>query len=143
MWPVAVHLIIIRDNKILLLKRFNTGVFDGYWCMPTGKIEEGESPLQAIIREAKEEVGLDINPSLATIVTANVPNIFDSSSKYKDINFFFICNNFENEPINMEPDKHDQMQWFDIDKLPNPMVDAVKQGIKQYLQSVAYGDMGF
>ncbi len=46
-------------NKILLVKR-GTVVFKGYWALPGGKVDAGETPERAIVREAKEETGLDI-----------------------------------------------------------------------------------
>ena len=37
------------------------GHFNGLWEFPGGKIEEGESPLEAVVREVEEEVGIDIS----------------------------------------------------------------------------------
>jgi 8-oxo-dGTP pyrophosphatase MutT (NUDIX family) len=45
-----------KDGQVLYLKR-GPGSFADYWCFPGGKIEEGESPEEAALREAKEETG--------------------------------------------------------------------------------------
>ncbi|NQY54774.1 MAG: NUDIX domain-containing protein, partial [Campylobacteraceae bacterium] len=56
----ASYLILIRQNKILLLRRHNTGYQDGQYSTIAGHVEEGESFSQCIIREAKEEAGITL-----------------------------------------------------------------------------------
>ena len=53
-----VRAIIIKDNKILTIKR--TKPNETYWCCPGGQVESGESNESALIRECKEELGLDV-----------------------------------------------------------------------------------
>jgi 8-oxo-dGTP diphosphatase len=48
------------NNKILLVKRA-TVVFKGYWALPGGRVDAGETVEQAVVRELKEETGLDVN----------------------------------------------------------------------------------
>jgi len=47
------------NNKILLVKR-KTVVFKGYWALPGGRVDAGETVEQAVVREVKEETGLDV-----------------------------------------------------------------------------------
>src|SRR3990167_8874415 len=51
-------IIIINDDKILLLYRFKNG--KEYYVFPGGGVEDGESTIRAAVREAKEETGLDV-----------------------------------------------------------------------------------
>jgi 8-oxo-dGTP pyrophosphatase MutT (NUDIX family) len=58
-----VHLILIDANgQVLFGRRQNTGYEDGAYHLPSGHLEAGESMITALIREAKEEVGVTISP---------------------------------------------------------------------------------
>lgn len=57
---VSVDGIIIRDNKILLIKRGNEP-FKGYWALPGGYVDWNESTEEAVAREVLEETGLKVN----------------------------------------------------------------------------------
>lgn len=54
---------IIKGNKVLLIKWGDTkGSWSGKWTVPGGKVEFGERVLDAVVREAKEETGLNVEP---------------------------------------------------------------------------------
>ncbi|KKT86389.1 MAG: NUDIX hydrolase, partial [Microgenomates group bacterium GW2011_GWA1_Microgenomates_45_10] len=58
----ASYVILQRENKILLQRRYNTGYEDGNYSFVSGHVEQGESYINAIIREAKEEAGVELKP---------------------------------------------------------------------------------
>ncbi len=60
-FPVAVHLLLIQDEDILLLRRYNTGYEDGNYSVCAGHVDGNEVYLDAMIREAKEEIGINIS----------------------------------------------------------------------------------
>lgn len=65
---VGVSVVIIREGKLLLVKRANEPS-KGKWAVPGGLVELGEDITQAVIREAKEETGLDVGaPCLIDVV---------------------------------------------------------------------------
>jgi 8-oxo-dGTP diphosphatase len=55
----AVAIVEFSDKRILLVKR-RTAPFKGYWALPGGRVEAGETVEQTVIREVKEETGLDV-----------------------------------------------------------------------------------
>jgi 8-oxo-dGTP diphosphatase len=55
----ATAIIIFSPDKILLIKRA-TVPFKGYWALPGGRVDPGETVEQTIVREVKEETGLDV-----------------------------------------------------------------------------------
>ena len=59
----AVYILLEQGGKVLLGRRCNTGYQDGNYQVPAGHVEEGELPTEAIIRETKEEVNVDLAPS--------------------------------------------------------------------------------
>jgi ADP-ribose pyrophosphatase YjhB (NUDIX family) len=59
--PTACALCVDDDGRVLLARRAGD-VYDGYWDLPGGFLDEGEHPLDALRRELKEETSLDVEP---------------------------------------------------------------------------------
>jgi len=62
---VAVGILISKDNNFLLANRPVGKPYEGYWEFPGGKIETGESIHQALVRELREELGIEVLESVA------------------------------------------------------------------------------
>ena len=62
MFKSAVHMIIMDNDMILLQKWKGTKLWPGYYALPAGHIDQGENQYEALIREAKEELNIEINP---------------------------------------------------------------------------------
>jgi len=113
---VGVGVIIIRDNKVLLLKR-SVYLGRGKWCFPGGHLEFGESFEQAAKRETLEESGITIkNVQFAT--TTN--DIYNNEEKHY-ITIFLISEYDHGEARIMEPEKASEMDWFEWKDLPSPL----------------------
>lgn len=137
---------VIRDGDKVLLFLRNDGFFNhngGYWVVPAGHIEHGETAASAAIREAKEELDITIDPADMTFATV----ISNLASKTESFDFFFIVNKFSGTIRNCEGDKCVTMQWFTLDEiraLPQVVsttriaLDAIARG-ETYTECLSYG----
>lgn len=113
---VRVSAIILRERKILLIHRIKNG--EEYWVFPGGGMEDTETPEEGIVREVKEETGLDVlNYHLAFMA-------YNEASKKEEP--FYFCDVSEGEPeiIGEEKDKNTpdnsyQLEWVELPKTKN------------------------
>ena len=105
--PVASG-IIIRDNKVLIGLRSKEDQGGGLWEFPGGKIELEESGKDAVIRELKEELGIN-----ASVKQKVMQYVHRHKNIFYDISFFEI-NSFIGE---VEMNVHDDLRWADISSL--------------------------
>ena len=127
---VSVNVIIAKDNKYLLLRRANTGWADGYYTLPAGHVDGGESLTAAAVRETKEGVGIDIWPEKLKLV-----HVMHRSNKEDDqerLDFYFLTSEWEGEPYLAEPEKSDQLDWLSVSELPNHTLEHVRNTLRKY-----------
>ena len=126
----ASYLILEKENKVLLIRRFNTGYADGKYTLPSGHVDENESVTNSIIRETEEEVGVIVKKENLEFVKVLYRKKDENSNKNEQrVDFFFKTNSWIGKPTNMEPHKCDDVQWFSIDNIPNNCLDYVKEVI--------------
>lgn len=115
--------IVIRNekNEILLQQRANTGYLDGYWDLPSGHIECGESLRDCAARELKEEVDVVVLPEDLTLI--HVEQFFVEKDY---VNYTFEAKNWSGEPKIGEPEKCSAIGWFAVNALPDNCVNAVR-----------------
>src|SRR5206468_9499205 len=66
--PVAVHVLLVRGDEVLLVRRRNTGFEDGKLSVVAGHVEPGEPVTRAALRETHEEVGVALSPEGLRVV---------------------------------------------------------------------------
>ena len=137
-FPTTVQLFFFRENRILLLRRFNTGFRDGEYTVPAGHMDGGETVMQAAIREGKEEVGVDIAEQNMTFSTV-MHRIEDDER----VDFFVHVHKWEGEPFNAEPEKCDDLRWVQIDQLPENTVEYVRRSIANHLNGTHFDEFGW
>ena len=113
---VAAAVIVLRDSKILLLKRKGSEG-SGTWSIPGGKVDFMEDPKDACARELLEETGLTAQ-KLEFVHYTN--DIHEDTNKHF-VTLRFVCRDFIGEPKVMEPLKSTEIGWFSVDDLPTPM----------------------
>jgi 8-oxo-dGTP pyrophosphatase MutT (NUDIX family) len=137
-FPTTVHLFFIRKNTILIARRQATGYRDGEYSVPAGHLDGGETVLSAGIREAREEVGLQLNePDLKF---AGVMHRLEDDER---VDFFLRVMRWRGEPFNNEPDKCDDLRWVDMAALPENMVPYVRRAIDNHVRGHVFDEFGW
>lgn len=126
----SVSFIIKQDTKILLFYRTDGYFKDGWWVLPVGHVEEGETATEAVIRECKEE--LDIEVPVSSVHFAHV--VYNLLGENKRMDFYFYVQNYNGTLRNLEPDKCEKMMFFDLNNLPS--VDKIAPTTLLALQSI-------
>src|SRR5204862_1177823 len=102
-------------DEVLLLLRANTGYMDGYWAMPAGHVERGESAVAAAVRELEEEVGLEVDPADLEPVTAMHRTGGNGDPIDERVDFFFTTSKWSGEPRLLEPEKSAGRDRYPLD----------------------------
>ncbi len=142
----AVILLLMRNTaegeEILLQRRENTGYMDGYYDLSaSGHVEKGESMTKALMREAKEEIGIDISEENIEFVTMMHTN--NSATEQVYYNGFFKATKYNGEVTINEPTKCGELKWFRINELPSNILQDRFQAIKNYINNVKYSECGW
>ena len=137
-FPVTVHLLFLRGDQILIARRLNTGYRDGEYSVPAGHLDGGETVLAAGVREAREEVGLELRE--ADLEFAGVMHRLEDDER---VDFFVRVLKWSGEPVNNEPDKCDDLRWAKTDSLPPNTVPYVRRAIRNCLQGVIFDEFGW
>jgi len=134
----AVHLFLIHENHILLLRRYNTGYADGQYSVVAGHLDGNEEVKTAMIREAREEAGIEIVPSQLQVV-----GVMHRKSNDERIDFFLVAETWTGEVVNREPHKCDELVWYPLDALPHNTIPYVKIAITNYRQGKWFDSFGW
>ena len=115
---VSAVALIDRDGRILIAKRPEGKAMAGLWEFPGGKVEPGETPESALIREPREELGIETWSSCLAPLTF-------ASHTYDDFHLLmplFACRKWEGVA---RPREHSALKWVGVRDLANyPMPAA-------------------
>lgn len=133
---LVTDLMLTRENngkkEVLLALRKNTGYRDGEYELPGGHVDTGEDLMQAMVREAKEELLIDIKE--ADLKIAHILHHYTGDR----VNFILTTNVYEGIPSIGEPDKCEKLEWFDINELPTNITNKVKKSIEEINLNIFY-----
>jgi len=116
----ASYVVLRRGDEVLLHLRRGTGYRDGHWALPAGHVDPGESVVDAAVREAREEVGVeltDVRP--LTAIHRFEPH---GPAVEQRVDVFFEATSWSGTPTIREPDKAAGLRWFPLAALPEPVV---------------------
>ncbi len=119
------------ENKILLIKR-KTPPFIGYWALPGGRMDPGETIEQTIVREVKEETGLDVT------IVRKIGEYVEKGVK-DEIEYEYYPTCFVVKPVHGEIQKQDseiqEIKLFNLNDLPKPLAFEHDLMIKDYFKN--------
>ena len=116
-------------NRILLVKR-DTVPFKGYWALPGGRMEPGETVEQTIVREVKEETGLDV--VIVRAIGEYVEKGVKDDVEYEYYPTCFLVKAVGGE-IKRQENEIKEIQLFSLKELPYPLAFEHDKMIKDYL----------
>jgi len=122
---IIVHTLIKIDNKYLVTKRSKEETtYPEYWDIPGGLVEYGELPKDAVIRETKEEVNLNIIPTKVIHEDSNL----DEEKNLIFIRLVYLCDLKDDiSNIKLQEDEHSEY------KLINSLNDLKDELISPFL----------
>ena len=125
----AAYLLLARPGDggtevLLQLRGADTSYMPHHWASgAAGHIEYAESVAVAAAREAREELGIDVDPAVMRPLCA-VQRTEPGNADWIEqrVDFFVTADAWSGEPAVQEPGKCDRLAWFPLDRLPSPLV---------------------
>ncbi len=122
--PVVAVALVAADGRVLLQQRRAGRAFAGLWEFPGGKVEAGESPESALLREIDEELGVALDPDgLVPLTFASDPRL-PPVSRQPHVILLYICRAWTGEPRCLDAAA---LGWFeakDLADLAMPPLDV-------------------
>jgi len=131
----SVYLFLVRESdlgpEVLLQMRRGTPYMDGWWaCGAAGHVEQSESALAAAVREAREELGIEIDSKdLRPVATMHRTNALNDPQEER-MDLFFEVRTWQGEPHLAEPDKAAELAWWSLDAPPETLVPHEAQALE-------------
>ncbi|MEY9905036.1 8-oxo-dGTP diphosphatase [Catenulispora sp. MAP12-49] len=126
-FPVRAHVILRSDDRILLTLRAARMAGGGFWQLPGGHLEPGETIVECALREAREEIGVCLTAEQIAFV--HVSHVLTGRGESR-VAMFFEARAWQGEPVNLEPELCDRIGFFPIDALPRPTVPYIAEAIE-------------
>ena len=134
----AVHVMLIRDGRLLLLRRYHTGYEDGQYSVIAGHLDGNETVVAAAVREAREEAGIELDAGQARVAA-----VMHRKADDERIDWFVVAGRWSGEVRITEPEKCDAMTWFALNKLPANVIPYVRRAISNILHGHWFDSYGW
>jgi len=137
-YPLAVHVFLVQQGKILLMRRAGSGYADGQLGLPAGHVDLGETPTVCAVREIAEELGVTLD--LAELGPCGT--MFRNSQEPR-VDIFFIARSWTGTPEIREPYKCTELVWADPAELPTDALDFIGQAWNDAQNGHVLREFGF
>jgi 8-oxo-dGTP diphosphatase len=122
---IVSRVILEKDGKILLLERSKAK--GGGYGLVGGHVEDGETPMEALIREVKEEINIDLHMRDLHLFRV----VFREKNKNHKVHLIFKAERWKGKIKNKEPHHHPSMDWFSPKKFPSDLSPVTEVVLKQ------------
>ncbi|MEV0567511.1 NUDIX domain-containing protein [Dactylosporangium sp. NPDC050588] len=124
----AVYGILRADGRLLLLRRAGTTFRHGQLSLPAGHLDGGEDALTGLVRELREELGIEADPGgcRLALLLHTAPEDADDQEYF---HMFFTVDRWTGDPVINEPGKCSELRWADPTDLPPDVVDYVAEAL--------------
>ena len=122
---IGLALFVLRDDKIMLHKRLSKHAH-GKWALPGGHLDLWESFEEGVLRELREEAG-GVGVTYPQLITVKNTPFPDEGKHY--ICIFYVSKWIFGEPQVMEPEKNGGWEWFELNDLPENLMNPQYLGI--------------
>lgn len=131
----AAYLVLTRESpggqEVLLQLRGQTGYMEQWWaCGAAGHVEAGESATAAVCREAREELGVTIDPTHLSLAAVVHRGCVLGGPIEQRMDLFFTATTVSGEPRIGETDKALELAWFPLHDLPERVVPHERQALE-------------
>ena len=125
---VGVGGLILHHDKVLLLLR-KKAPEAGFWSLPGGRVEFMERVEDAVVRELKEELGVEVQIASLLCVTNHIVQAENAHW----VSPVYLVQIVSGIPQNLEPEKTAALEWFRLTRLPENLGLAAKSALAAYL----------
>lgn len=135
----AIYMIIKNEKgEILFQRRCGSKLWPDFLGLPAGHVDKGEDVYQALVREAREELNIDINSK--DIEDTFVVNRVNKNLKpYYDV--YFVIKNYKGIIKINEPNKCQELKWVLLDNMPEDVIEFEKIVLDNYEKGIKFSSI--
>ena len=122
---------LVRDGQVLLVhRRADKHAYPDVWDLPGGVMEAGESELEALARELREELDVQVAADMATHLCRVVAGPAGGPALLSA----WLVREWRGTPANVAPEEHDDIGWFGLEELPPPAHEVVRAALVEAMR---------
>ncbi len=131
---IKVRLILIDEDRILLLKQTSSN--GGKYSLVGGKVEDDETPVEALIRETREEAGITVYRRDMELVHT----LHKRKEKERRLTLYFRASRYKGELRARERSKFKAASWHNLHQIPTNLSPTVKFVLNQLATGAKYSE---
>jgi 8-oxo-dGTP diphosphatase len=133
---VDVHLLLLNGGDLLLGRRANTGYGDGAYEPPSGRLAERETLVEAAVRVAAAQVGIELDPARVSLA-----HVMHDVSGHGRMAFFLTADGWDRpdrpDDVGTAPtlagtSSYSDFGWYPLSELPANMIDRARVAVRNY-----------